>query len=85
MPSSLEDKNSHNIIKINREWCKGCGICVYFCPKQVLQLDEKYKAVAVYPEKCIQCAMCERRCPDLAIELLDSRAEEEQPKEVVDG
>ncbi|MCG2757228.1 MAG: 4Fe-4S binding protein, partial [Desulfobacteraceae bacterium] len=21
---------------INRNWCKGCGICVYFCPKKVL-------------------------------------------------
>jgi len=85
MPSSLEDKNIYKSVQVNRQWCKGCAICVYFCPKQVLQLDEKYKAVAVYPEKCIQCAMCERRCPDLAIELLDSRAEEEQPKEVVDG
>ncbi|MFO7714017.1 4Fe-4S binding protein, partial [Desulfosarcina sp.] len=19
--------------RINRDWCKGCGICVAFCPK----------------------------------------------------
>jgi len=25
---------------INREWCKACGICVHFCPKNVLELDE---------------------------------------------
>ena len=24
---------------INRDWCKGCGICVHFCPKKVLELD----------------------------------------------
>lgn len=24
---------------INREWCKGCGICVKFCPISVLELD----------------------------------------------
>ena len=26
-------------IKVNRDWCKGCGICVHFCPKQVLELS----------------------------------------------
>ena len=32
---------------INRDWCKGCGICVHFCPKKVLELDEHDKVVAV--------------------------------------
>jgi len=31
-------------LAINREWCKGCGICVAFCPKDVLVLDEEGKA-----------------------------------------
>ena len=52
---------------ITREWCKGCGICVAFCPKSVLELDEKDKAVAVRLEDCIACRLCELRCPDLAI------------------
>ena len=25
-------------IKINTHWCKGCGICVTLCPKEVLKL-----------------------------------------------
>ena len=54
---------------INREWCKGCGICVEFCPKSVLELDKDAKVVAVRPEDCICCKMCELRCPDLAIEI----------------
>lgn len=54
---------------IDREWCKGCGICVKFCPKKVLELDEHDKAAAVRPADCIACELCAWRCPDLAIEL----------------
>lgn len=57
-------------ILITREWCKGCGICVTFCPKKVLDLDREEKAVAARLEDCISCKMCELRCPDLAIEVI---------------
>jgi len=55
---------------INSQWCKGCGICVHFCPKKVLELDEEDKAVAVRKSECICCRLCEIRCPDLAIEVI---------------
>ena len=57
-------------IEINREWCKGCGICVVFCPKEVLGLDKEEKAVVLHPENCDLCGMCELRCPDIAIEII---------------
>jgi 2-oxoglutarate ferredoxin oxidoreductase subunit delta len=54
---------------INRDWCKGCGICVELCPKKVLELDDTDKVAVVRPQDCICCRMCELRCPDFAIEV----------------
>lgn len=57
-------------LSINRDWCKGCGICVRFCLKKVLELGTDEKATVVRPEACICCRLCELRCPDLAIEVM---------------
>ncbi len=56
-------------VHIFPEWCKGCGICVAFCPKQVLEMGKDQKAHVVYPERCIRCYMCARRCPDFAVSV----------------
>jgi len=58
-------------VSINREWCKGCGICVAFCPKEVLVMDHEGKACWAHAEKCKKCGLCELRCPDVAIELVE--------------
>lgn len=55
-------------VTINPAWCKGCGICVAFCPTNALELEND-KVTMVDVEKCIQCGMCELRCPDYAIYL----------------
>jgi 2-oxoglutarate ferredoxin oxidoreductase subunit delta len=61
---------------LNRIRCKGCGICVAFCPKGVLDLDEDDKVIAVREEACISCGLCEMRCPDFALTLEDRPAGE---------
>lgn len=50
------------------EWCKGCGICVTFCPKKVLEIKDDKVAIKDL-KACIQCGQCELRCPDYAIYL----------------
>jgi 2-oxoglutarate ferredoxin oxidoreductase subunit delta len=55
-------------VVIKPAWCKGCGICVAFCPAKALTLENE-KVVMKDPDKCIECGMCELRCPDYAIYL----------------
>ena len=56
-----------NKVKIYRGWCKKCGICIAFCPKQILEADEVSYVIVKDPEKCTGCGLCEVRCPDSAI------------------
>lgn len=69
--SVLERKLSMSAAKkliVNEKWCKGCGVCAAFCPKEVLQVREE-KVMVAAPENCILCGLCELRCPDYAIYL----------------
>lgn len=65
---------------VERERCKGCGLCVAVCPFGVLHLSSDYNslgyavAAMAYPEKCTGCALCAQRCPDVAIEVYRERA-----------
>ncbi len=54
-------------IYIYRNWCKGCGICIAFCPQNVLAAGPDGKPYIAHPEKCISCGLCDMRCPDFAI------------------
>jgi 2-oxoglutarate ferredoxin oxidoreductase subunit delta len=73
----------HVRIEINRAWCKGCQICVSFCPRQVLDIDRMQWTAGFHPiqvrqiERCIVCRTCELLCPDLAIEVTSLQGHED--------
>jgi 2-oxoglutarate ferredoxin oxidoreductase subunit delta len=56
------------VIIVKSEWCKGCEICVAFCPKGVLEMAGG-KVAVVRPDDCTKCMLCELRCPDFAISV----------------
>jgi 2-oxoglutarate ferredoxin oxidoreductase subunit delta len=61
--------------QIDKERCKGCGLCVAVCPKNVLELSSEvntkgyFPAYRARPEDCIYCAICCVMCPDVAISI----------------
>lgn len=57
-------------IKINKDWCKGCELCVAFCPRNVLEIGKDRKAEPAREEDCTGCLVCEYKCPDFAITVL---------------
>ena len=64
--------------QIDTEHCKGCGLCVSVCPKDVLEISEQvspkgyFPAYQARPEDCIFCATCCRICPDVAITITET-------------
>lgn len=59
--------NLSDFMVLYRNWCKSCGICVEFCPVHCLAFDEDQKPYLNPASACIQCKMCDLRCPDLAL------------------
>jgi len=54
-------------VKIYKNWCKRCGICIAFCPKKVLKVEQDDYPFLKDNQSCNGCSLCELRCPDFAI------------------
>jgi 2-oxoglutarate ferredoxin oxidoreductase subunit delta len=80
MDQGKEAETGEIILTIKESWCKGCAICVEFCPHDVLAM-EKGKAKVINLKACTACGMCELRCPDFAIVVDHKPPVEEEEKE----
>ena len=62
-------------IEINQELCKGCEICMAFCPKDVIVSSGKLNASGYMQAsfndngECTGCATCALVCPEVVIEV----------------
>lgn len=62
-------------IKINRNRCKGCQLCIVYCPKKNIKADQQvnesgfFPAVIISEDECTGCGICYLMCPDVCIEI----------------
>jgi 2-oxoglutarate ferredoxin oxidoreductase subunit delta len=73
-------------IHLIKNQCKGCGYCISFCPKKVLEESDEINARGVHPPRvvdesqCILCSFCSVVCPDFAIFVLERKNNGESVK-----
>ncbi len=62
-------------ITIDSRYCKGCNVCIDVCPKKVFESSNSRSNAGylmpevAHAESCINCALCERLCPDTCINV----------------
>lgn len=64
-------------ITIDRDACKGCGLCSINCPEKLIIMEESLNDRGVHPAKfadtdelkCKGCKMCAIMCPEVCIEV----------------
>jgi len=73
--SSLSERTGRTYeIDIFRGWCKACGICAAFCPRNCIGQDENGAPVVIDAGRCSGCGWCELHCPDFAISVRPRQA-----------
>lgn len=62
-------------IKVREKLCKGCELCIKFCPKNLIIKKEVINESGYHPvrlaeeNKCTGCTFCAMVCPETAIEV----------------
>ena len=73
---STKPRNKRFEIDIFRDWCKSCGICAAFCPRECIKLDDDGAPTRIDSERCTGCGWCELHCPDFAISVHHRNSEQ---------
>ena len=76
IPINIQEKSIPiGQVYIIPERCKGCKLCIQFCPRDVLRESESVNAKGYHiPEvksgndsACVHCEFCSLVCPEFAI------------------
>jgi NAD-dependent dihydropyrimidine dehydrogenase PreA subunit len=63
-------------VRVFGRWCKGCGLCVAFCPTGVFEAGDDGHPRVRFPDRCTGCEWCEFHCPDMAIDVIRHTAKQ---------
>lgn len=69
------------IVKINKERCKGCKLCIEVCPSGIFNISDKFNKIGYHyietvdGKTCLGCKRCVIICPDVVIELYKNEEE----------
>lgn len=63
---------TRGVVHIIEDRCKGCGYCIAYCPRKVLEQSKAfnkngYHPPAVKTDECLNCCYCQLLCPEFAI------------------
>lgn len=64
-PVEAISRDKNGIVRIDKNKCVGCFICVGFCPELAMFMHDEY----IEPFKCVACGQCAKKCPTNAIYL----------------
>lgn len=86
--SESRSRRARGHVTVFAAWCKGCGICIEFCPRDVFEVGPNGEPLIARPEDCTACGWCEVHCPDMAIVVRrldeDDAAELDQLQDLAD-
>lgn len=65
----VEAKHDRGLLQIDRDECKGCGLCIEACPPKAIRMSDElnhygYRTALYTGAGCTACGICFMACPE---------------------